>query len=96
MANYKLNDRAKDDLECLYEHGILSFGLDQANSYYDGLFDRFSNIADNPELWQSVDYIRVGYRRSVYASHSIYYRVNGGTVEVMRILGKQDFRKEFE
>jgi toxin ParE1/3/4 len=96
MATYKLNERAKEDLECLYEHGILLFGLHQANRYYNGLFDRFSNIADNPELWQAVDYIRPGYRRSVYASHSIYYRVKGGTAEIMRILGKQDFSKKLE
>jgi toxin ParE1/3/4 len=96
MASYKLNQEAEEDLDRLYEHGILSFGLDQADRYYDGLIRRFSEIADNPRLWQAVDYIRIGYRRSVYASHSIYYRIDGDAVEIMRILGKQDFSKEFE
>ena len=89
MAVYKLNEEAEEDLERLYEHGVIFFGLDQADRYYDGLIERFCELSDNPRLWQAVDYIRTGYRRSVYASHSIYYRIDDDTVEIMRILGKQ-------
>ncbi len=90
MPRYKLNEKADEDLERLYEYGILSFGLDQADSYYDGLIDRFSELAENPKRWQAVDQIRKGYRRSVYGVHSIYYRIAGDTVEIMRILGRED------
>ena len=31
------------DLERLYEYGLLSFGLDQADRHYDALIDRFLN-----------------------------------------------------
>ena len=96
MAAYKLNEEADEDLDCLYEYGVLSFGLDRADVYYDGLIERFCELADNPHLWQAVDYIRIGYRRSVFASHSIYYRIDGDNVEIMRILGKQDPKKELE
>ena len=96
MAAYKLNEEADEDLDRLYEYGVLSFGLDQADSYYDGLIERFCELAENPYLWQAVDYIRTGYRRSVFSSHSIYYRIDGDNVEVMRILGKQDPKKELE
>lgn len=41
-------------------------------------------------LYQAVDYFRAGYRRSVYGTDSIYYRINGGIVEIMAILGHQD------
>ena len=40
MAGYRLNDRAIADLDRLYEHGILTFGLQRADEYYDGL-ERF-------------------------------------------------------
>ena len=96
MAAYKLNEEADEDLDRLYEYGVLSFGLDRADVYYDGLIERFCELADNPHLWQAVDYIRIGYRRSVFASHSIYYRIDGDNVEIMRILGKQDPKKELE
>jgi len=52
------------DLERLYEYGLLSFGLDQADRHYDALIDRFSELAQTPHLWQSVDPIRSGYRRN--------------------------------
>ncbi len=87
MATFKLNEEAEDDLERLYEHGILSFSLAQADRYYDGLIEHFYKLAENPYLWQTVDSIRVGYR---YVSDSIYYRIVGDTVEIMRILGSQD------
>jgi toxin ParE1/3/4 len=96
MATFKLNEEAEDDLERLYEHGILFFGLTQTDWYYDGLIEHFYELAENPYLWQAVDSVRIGYRRSVYVSDSIYYRIDGDTVEVMRILGSQDPKKELE
>jgi len=62
MVNYKLNEEADKDLDRLYEYGVLSFGLDQADRYYEGLIERFYELVDNPKLWQAVDYIRTGYR----------------------------------
>ncbi len=93
MANYKLNEEAEDDVRQLYRYGILNFGLDEADRYYDGLFERFEKLAENPYLFRGVDYIRTGYRRSVYRRHSIYYRVDGKMVQIMRILGRQDTKK---
>ena len=94
MANYKLSEEAEDDVSELYRYGILNFGLDQADRYYDGLFDRFDKLAENPFLYQAVDHIRAGYRRSVYRRHSIYYRIQGKTVQIMRILGSHDPEKQ--
>jgi len=90
MATFKLNEEAEEDLERLYEYGILSFGLTQADRYYDGLIEHFYKLSENPYLWQAVDSIRIGYRRSVYIIHSIYFRIDGDTIEIMRILGSQD------
>jgi hypothetical protein len=41
IVGYKLNQEAEEDLDHLYEHGILFFGLGQADRYYDGLIKRF-------------------------------------------------------
>ena len=43
---------------------------------FDGIVNRFQKIADQPELYPAIDHIRQGYRRSVYKSRSIYYRIN--------------------
>ena len=37
-----------------------------------------------------MDHIRKGYRRSVLRGESIYFRIDGETIEVMAILGQQD------
>ncbi len=90
MANYKHSADVEEDIRRLYRHGIQNFGLVQADSYFDGLFARFDQLAEEPLLYRAVDEIRAGYRRSVYGVHSIYYRVLDNHVEIMRILGRED------
>lgn len=57
---------------------------------FEALIQRFERIAQAPRLYPSVEYIQEGYRRSVCGVDSIYYRVNGSVVEIMRVLGRQD------
>ena len=54
------------------------------------MFERFGELADRPLLYQAVDQIREGYRRSVYGAHAIYYRVRDDQVDIMRVLGRED------
>ncbi|MHA1566794.1 MAG: type II toxin-antitoxin system RelE/ParE family toxin [Alphaproteobacteria bacterium] len=93
MAGYRLNDAALADLDRIYENGILIFGRRQADKYYDGLLLYFKTIADSPLSHVGVDEIRAGYRRATYYGNSVYYRVAGEGVEIVRILGRQDPRK---
>ena len=90
MVNYRISEDAKADLQRIYRHGVREFGEEQAVLYFDAFFERFEELADHPDMYQSVDDIRKGYRRSVCGVDSIYYRVVDGTVEIMRILGQQD------
>lgn len=90
MANYRISEDAKDDLKRIYKRGVHEFGEAQADRYYTALWDRFEQIAKHPYLYQAVDHIREGYRRSVCGVDSIYYRIENGTVEIMSILGRQD------
>ncbi len=93
MLNYKLSKEADDDLDRLFDYGIDQFGFEQARAYVNGMKERFSEMIETPLLWQAVDSIRTGYRRSVYESHSIYYRINYGEILIVRILGRQDPQK---
>jgi toxin ParE1/3/4 len=93
MASYRLSEKADEDLSRLYEYGILHYGQERADRYYNGLIERFEELAENPRLWQAVDHIRPGYRRSVYGHHSIYYRIDPDTIVIVRILGRQDLQQ---
>tara|TARA_R110001592_G_scaffold163037_2_gene396747 strand:+ start:2314 stop:2580 length:267 start_codon:yes stop_codon:yes gene_type:complete len=85
MANYKISNLAKEDLIRIYKYGVEKFGMIQADKYFD-------IIAENPFYFESVDYIKTGYRRCVSGSDSIYYKVNNNIVEIMAIIGKQDLK----
>ena len=91
MASYRLTKNAKEDLKRIYRRGLMQFGKARVDKYLDAFFNRFEQIAQQPLLYQTVDDIREGYRRSVCGVDSIYYRVDGKAVEIMAIIGQQDF-----
>ena len=93
MANYRISEEAKADLKRIYRYGIQKYGEAQAEFYYEEFFKRFEQLAEQPYLYQAVDDIRVGYRRSGCGVDSIYYRIVGDTVEIMSIIGSQDLER---
>jgi toxin ParE1/3/4 len=90
MAEYRLSNAAKDDLIRMHLYGVETFGTDQADQYFHSFFDCFDRIAQRPFSFESVDYIKKGYRRCVCGSDSIYFRMNQNVVEIMAITGRQD------
>ena len=90
MGNYRLTQAAQEDLRQIYFYGFETWGEAAADQYSNDLFDRFEQIAAQPYLYPSVDFIRKGYRRSVCGVESIYYRIEHDVVEIMAILRSQD------
>jgi toxin ParE1/3/4 len=62
MGSYKLSQDAKSDLKRIYRRGVLEFGEEQADKYFDALFIRLDEIAENPKQFPAVDHIKDGYR----------------------------------
>jgi toxin ParE1/3/4 len=71
MNKYRLSNQAKEDLIRIHHYGIKKFGVTQADKY----FDQFEIIAQRPFSFESVDYIKTGYRRCVCKSDSIFYNL---------------------
>ena len=90
MAKYRLSNEAKEDLIRIHHYGVERFGMAQADKYFDSFFKYFDIIAQQPFFFESVDYIKKGYRRCACGSASIYYKVNNDIVEIMAIIGRQD------
>jgi len=90
MVRYRLSNEAKEDLIRIHHYGIEKFGVTQADKYFDIFFEYFDIIAQRPFSFESVDYIKTGYRRCVCGSDSIFYRIINGVVEIMAIIGRQD------
>lgn len=91
MTKYRLSNEAKEDLIRIHHYGVEKFGIMQADKNFDTFFEYFDIIAQRPFSFESVDFIRNGYRRCVCGVDSIYYRLNNDVVEIMAIIGKQDF-----
>jgi len=90
LTMYILSKEAAEDLTQIAEYGDQQFGIEQSDKYRDKLKSHFLDLAEHPLHCQAVDDIRKGYRRSVCGSHAIYYRIYNETVEIVRVLGRQD------
>ena len=96
MGKFILAPRAKLDLLDIFQYGIEYFGFSLSEQFQDELNTQFQAIADFPHHYQAVDHVYLGYRRCVYRSHSIYYRIEeDGRVTILRILKRQDATQAF-
>lgn len=93
MIKYKLSYAAKEDLIRIHQYGVKQFGMKQADKYFNSFFDHFELISEKPHSFESVDFIKPGYRRCVCGVDSIYFKTDGNLVEIMAIIGKQDLNQ---
>lgn len=75
----------------IYEYGVAKFGLNQADKYYNMFQDCFEKISSNPHLFPEANHFRKGYSYCVCGADTIYYKINGNEIEIMAIIGRQDF-----
>ena len=90
MTKYRLSNDARKDLIRIHHYDVQTFGVNQADKYFESFFEYFDMIAQNPFSFVTIDYIKPGYRCCVNGAGSIYYRINKGVVEIMAIVEKQD------
>lgn len=91
MYKYDLSEQAKEDLLRIYEYGIGQFGLDQADKYFDMIHDCFNKIASNPFLFPVVIKYKNVERYCVCGVDTIYFNTDGYEIEIVTIIGRQDF-----
>ncbi len=96
MAKYKLSNVAKEDLIRIHHYGTIKFGIQQADKYFESFFKYFEIIAQRPYSFESIEFIKTGYRRCVCGSDSIYYRITDDIVEIMSIIGRQDIENSLK
>lgn len=92
MLRYKLSNQAKEDLIRIHQFGVKTFGERQADIYFNRFFEYFEIIAKRPLSFESVDHIKLGYRKCVCGVDTIYYRIVKDSVQIMTIIGRQDLK----
>lgn len=79
---------AKNDLEDIWLFTKNRWALRKADTYLRFLFKEIERIQLNPYLGNDYGFIRQGYRKLTYKSHSIYYKIStsNNCIEIIRVL----------
>ena len=80
---------AVSDLEDIWLYTVGNWSVEQADRYYNLIFDEVNFICRNINTGKSIEHVRKGYRASKVKSHLIFFRVKNDTVEIIRILHEQ-------
>jgi len=77
------------DLDDIYQYGIATFGLRQAELYENEIWKLINGLTDNWPLFSECRYLQTNskrYRWIILESHLIIYRITDKEVQVLRIV----------
>tara|TARA_R110002124_G_scaffold101729_4_gene249530 strand:- start:788 stop:1087 length:300 start_codon:yes stop_codon:yes gene_type:complete len=95
MAEYKLTNKAVEDLSKIWEYTFEVWSEKQADKYYDRLITSCQEIANNPELGKNYHDITDSLLGMKINRHIIFYRtLDENYVEITRILHERMDLKE--
>ncbi len=89
--NFKISNEAQIDLENIWLYTFETWSKEQADRYFNLIFEEIEYLTQNPTSGKDYSYIRKGYYRSKVKSHFIFYRINlkENAIEIIRILHQQ-------
>ncbi|WP_435988305.1 type II toxin-antitoxin system RelE/ParE family toxin [Sulfitobacter sp. SH24] len=85
-VRWTLRPPAQVDLAEIWRHGASSWGLDQADRYADELFAVFDLLSDFSEIARARAEFTPSVRIHLTGAHLVVYRLDGHTVEIIRLL----------
>ena len=83
---FVISKKAIADLEEIWLYTVEKWSMQQADRYYNLIFEEINYISRNSTSGKSMEHVRKGYRVSKVKSHLIFYRVINEQIEVIRIL----------
>jgi toxin ParE1/3/4 len=83
---FLISKKAVSDLEEIWLYTVEKWSVEQADRYYNLIFDEINYLCKNSAAGKSMEHVRKGYRTSKVKSHLIFYRILNDTIEVIRIL----------
>ncbi len=78
--------RSSADLADIYEHGAKTYGVKEALGYIEGIERRLLTLLDYPRSGRADDRLITSLRSLPFQAHRIYYRIDGDTIMIHRIL----------
>jgi toxin ParE1/3/4 len=86
LAAYALSRLARTDLFQIVDYALNAWGAEQAERYLDGLRDCLDQLSSSPGMGRPCERLRAGYRRFEHGKHVIFYRLDGQSIFISRIL----------
>ena len=86
MAGYSLSPAARADLESIWDYTVTHWGEAQAEDYTRKIQAACEALSKGTIITRSAEDIREGYRKVTVGSHVIFFRIQSGVVEIIRIL----------
>ena len=83
---YVVSKKAVYDLEEIWFYTVEKWSVEQADRYYQLIFEEINYICRHINTGKSMEHVRKGYRASKVKSHLIFYRVERDRVEIIRVL----------
>jgi len=94
MGVYKLSGKSESDIANMFEYGIETFGIIQAQKYFYGIHDVLQVLAENTNLGRDASEFTPSLKRFSYKSHTIFYLNTTIGIFVIRVLGQSmDYNK---
>jgi toxin ParE1/3/4 len=82
-----ISEQALKDIENIWLYTLENWSVEQADRYYNLIFEEKEFICKNFNAGKSIEYIRKGYRYSIVKSHLIFYKKsNSNKIEIIRVL----------
>ena len=89
---YRFSRKAAEDLENLYLHGAMTFGVAQTEVYVAGLVEALEFLSRFPMAARTRPELGPATRGHPYKSHMVFYRPDGADILVLRIRhGSEDW-----
>ena len=87
MSNYILSEQALDDINEIWVYTAENWSAEQADRYYNLIYDEIEYIVSNFEMARDYGTIRKNYRCSKVKSHLIFFKkTKNNEIEVVRVL----------
>ncbi|MBK8807261.1 MAG: type II toxin-antitoxin system RelE/ParE family toxin [Bacteroidales bacterium] len=87
MANFKLSNKATQDLKLIWNYTFAHWSEKQADKYFQEIINHCSVIANHPKIGQNYETLMKGLKGSKINKHILFYRqIRQDEIEVIRIL----------
>ena len=83
---FVISKKAVSDLEEIWLYTVEKWSAEQADRYYNLIFNEINYISKNSTAGKSMEHVRKSYQASKVNSHLIFYRVVNDTIKMIRIL----------